>query len=74
MPRIISKYVCAAAERRKFGALVGDMTEIGASAVICPGSVVGRESIIYPLSLFRGELGHGIIYKNNGETVKISKR
>lgn len=72
--RIKEGGVVRMSERRKFGALVGDMTEIGASAVICPGSVVGRESIIYPLSLFRGELGHGIIYKNNGETVKISKR
>ena len=33
---------------RKFGAIVGDRTEIGCNAVINPGSVIGRDCIIYP--------------------------
>lgn len=58
--------------RRKLGALVGDEVEIGASAVICPGSVIGRGSIIYPLSLFRGHLEAHMIRKNGGDTAEIS--
>ena len=37
---------------RKFGAIVGDRTEIGCNAVINPGSVIGRDCIIYPGSKF----------------------
>lgn len=50
--------------RRKFGALVGDFAEIGCGAVLCPGSVVGRESTVYPLSCVRGVIGDGMIYKS----------
>ena len=40
----------------KFGAIVGDRTEIGCNAVINPGSVIGRDCIIYPCTSFRGVL------------------
>jgi len=50
--------------RRKFGALVGDFAEIGCGAVLCPGSVVGKESIVYPLSCVRGVTGNRMIYKS----------
>ena len=35
---------------RKMGALIGDHAEIGCNTVICPGSIIGRECVIYPLS------------------------
>lgn len=50
--------------RRKFGALVGDFAEIGCGAVLCPGSVVGKQSIVYPLSCVRGVVGNKKIYKS----------
>jgi NDP-sugar pyrophosphorylase family protein len=47
----------------KFGAIVGDRTEIGCNAVINPGSVLGRDCIIYPGASFRGVLAHSSILK-----------
>jgi UDP-N-acetylglucosamine diphosphorylase / glucose-1-phosphate thymidylyltransferase / UDP-N-acetylgalactosamine diphosphorylase / glucosamine-1-phosphate N-acetyltransferase / galactosamine-1-phosphate N-acetyltransferase len=47
----------------KFGAIVGDRTEIGCNAVINPGSVLGRDCIIYPGTNFRGVLPHASIVK-----------
>ncbi len=47
----------------KFGAIVGDRTEIGCNAVINPGSVLGRDCIIYPGTVFRGVLSHASIVK-----------
>jgi NDP-sugar pyrophosphorylase family protein len=47
----------------KFGAIVGDRTEIGCNAVINPGSVLGRDCIVYPGTNFRGVLPHGSIVK-----------
>jgi len=47
----------------KFGAIVGDRTEIGCNAVINPGSVLGRDSIVYPGANFRGVLPASSIVK-----------
>src|ERR1700750_3466317 len=44
---------------KKFGAIVGDRTEIGCNAVINPGAVIGRDFMIYPSVNFRGFLPHG---------------
>lgn len=41
---------------RKFGAIVGDHAEIGCNAVISPGSILGRGSVIYPCTPWRGVL------------------
>jgi hypothetical protein len=38
----------------KFGALLGDRAEIGCNSVLNPGTVVGRDSIVYPLCSIRG--------------------
>src|ERR1041385_3535781 len=56
---------------RKFGALVGDNTDIGCNAVLNPGSILGRGSIIYPNTNWRGVLPSNSIVKNKGalETV-----
>ena len=55
---------------KKFGAMLGDLVEVGCGTVLNPGSVVGRESSIYPLSSVRGCIPAGSIYKNQGEVVK----
>ncbi len=47
----------------KFGAIIGDRTEVGCNAVINPGSVLGRDCIVYPGANFRGVLAHGSILK-----------
>ena len=47
----------------KFGAIIGDRTEIGCNAVINPGSVIGRDCIIYPQANFRGVLPRASIVK-----------
>jgi NDP-sugar pyrophosphorylase family protein len=49
---------------RKFGALVGDGAEIGCNAVLNPGSIVGRNSVIYANVNWRGALPPGQIAKN----------
>src|SRR6202012_101447 len=41
---------------RKFGALLGDLSEVGCNSVLNPGSIVGRNSLIYPGSNWRGIL------------------
>lgn len=54
---------------RKLGAIVGDCAEIGCNSVLCPGSIVGRESIIYPLSRVRGVVPEKSIYKSEDNIV-----
>ena len=56
--------------RRKFGALVGDLAEIGCGAVLCPGAVVGRNSTVYPLCTVRGVIPDNIIYKGKDFVIK----
>ena len=52
---------------RKFGALLGDNAEVGCNAVLNPGSVIGRNSVIYPNTNWRGVLAANKIVKNKGE-------
>ncbi len=54
---------------KKFGALIGDHVEIGCGCVLNPGTVIGRNSNIYPLSSVRGFVPGGSIYKRQGEVV-----
>jgi len=49
---------------RKFGALMGDHTDIGCNAVLNPGSIIGRNSVIYPNTNWRGILPPNHIVKN----------
>ena len=49
---------------RKFGALLGDHTDIGCNAVLNPGSIIGRGSVIYPNTNWRGVLPANRIVKN----------
>jgi len=55
---------------KKFGAILGDKVEIGSNTVLNPGSVVGRNTNIYPLSMVRGYLPPNSIYKELGEVVE----
>ncbi|MCE0498270.1 MAG: UDP-N-acetylglucosamine diphosphorylase [Methylacidiphilales bacterium] len=48
---------------RKFGALIGDNTEIGCNAVLNPGSILGRRSLVYPGVIWRGILPANAIAK-----------
>lgn len=52
---------------KKFGAMLGDCVEVGCGTVLNPGSVVGKNTNIYPLSSVRGYVPAGSIYKKQGE-------
>ena len=51
---------------KKIGAMVGDFVEVGCNSVLNPGTVVGRNSNIYPTSCVRGVIPENSIYKKNG--------
>ena len=55
--------------RKKFGAMLGDSVEVGCNSVLNPGTVIGRESNIYPLSCVRGVVPAGHIFKAPGNVV-----
>ena len=55
--------------RRKFGAMLGDFAEIGCNSVLNPGSVIGRNTQVYPVSCVRGVVPADSIYKNKDEIV-----
>ena len=52
---------------RKFGALVGDLAEVGCNSVLNPGSIIGRNSVIYPNTFWRGILPENMIVKNRAK-------
>jgi len=54
---------------KKLGAILGDQVEVGCNAVLNPGTVIGANSNIYPLSMVRGFIPAGSIYKKQGEIV-----
>lgn len=54
---------------KKFGAMIGDNVEVGCGSVINPGSVIGKNTNIYPLSSVRGVIPENSIYKNQNEIV-----
>ncbi len=56
-----------ATNRKKVGAMVGDFVEVGCGSVLNPGTVIGRNSNIYPLSSVRGFVPENSIYKKAGE-------
>ena len=55
---------------KKFGAMLGDHVEVGCGAVLNPGTVIGRNTNIYPLSPVRGCIPADSIYKNAAEIIK----
>lgn len=56
---------------KKVGAMLGDFVEVGCNSVLNPGTVIGRNSIVYPLSCVRGTVKENSIYKTGG--VRVSR-
>jgi UDP-N-acetylglucosamine diphosphorylase / glucose-1-phosphate thymidylyltransferase / UDP-N-acetylgalactosamine diphosphorylase / glucosamine-1-phosphate N-acetyltransferase / galactosamine-1-phosphate N-acetyltransferase len=52
---------------RKFGAILGDNVEVGCNSVLNPGTVIGKNSTVYPLSSVRGVIPENSIYKSGGQ-------
>ncbi len=59
---------------RKMGAVLGDWCEIGCNSVLNPGSVVGRRSNVYPLSMVRGCIPENHIYKDRDHVIPKSRQ
>ncbi|MCI8800728.1 MAG: UDP-N-acetylglucosamine pyrophosphorylase [Lachnospiraceae bacterium] len=55
---------------KKMGAMLGDNVEVGCNSVLNPGTVIGRNTNIYPTSMVRGVVPAGSIHKKSGEIVK----
>ncbi len=55
---------------KKMGAMLGDHVEVGCNSVLNPGTVIGRESNVYPLSCVRGVVPARSIWKTGGVVVK----
>ena len=55
---------------KKVGAMLGDEVEVGCGSVLNPGTVIGKNSNIYPLSSVRGVIKEKSIYKNRNEIVE----
>ncbi len=58
---------------KKMGAMLGDNVEVGCNSVLNPGTVIGRNSNIYPTSMVRGYVEADSIYKRQGEIAEKSK-
>jgi acetyltransferase-like isoleucine patch superfamily enzyme len=59
---------------RKFGALLGDGCDIGCNTVLNPGSIIGRGSLIYPCTNWRGVLPPNSIAKNKAGLEVVDRR
>ena len=55
---------------RKMGAMLGDWVDVGCNSVLNPGTVIGPKTNVYPLSMVRGAVPAGSIYKRAGEVVE----
>lgn len=55
---------------KKFGCMIGDNVEVGCGSILNPGSVIGKNTNIYPLSSVRGVIPPNSIYKKQGEVVE----
>ncbi len=59
---------------RKFGAVIGDRTEVGCNCVINPGALLGRDCFLYPLSQWRGVLPEKSVVKVRQEQQIVRRR
>jgi len=59
---------------RKFGAMIGDGAEVGCNAVLNPGSVIGRDSLVYPNTNWRGVLAAKHIAKNRSQVEIVARK
>lgn len=60
---------CIETGLKKFGAMLGDMVEVGCNSVLNPGTVIGKNSSVYPTSSVRGYIPPDSIYKDKGEII-----
>ena len=60
--------------RKKVGAMIGDLVEVGCGCVLNPGTVLGRGCTVYPLSSVRGIVPSQSIYKHYGEIALCERR
>ena len=56
--------------QKKVGAMLGDRVEVGCNSVLNPGTIIGRDSNVYPTSCVRGVVPANSIYKNNGTIIQ----
>ena len=59
---------------RKFGAILGDLADVGCGSVLNPGTVIGRNSRVYPLSVVRGTVPSNSIFKDPEHVVPMEER
>lgn len=55
---------------KKMGAILGDHVEVGCNSVLNPGTVIGRNTNVYPLSMVRGFIAPNSIFKHAEEVVE----
>jgi len=55
---------------KKIGAFLGDYVEVGCGSVMNPGTIIGKHTNVYPLSMVRGYIPENSIYKKQGEVAK----
>jgi len=55
---------------KKFGAILGDGVEVGCNSVLNPGTIIGKNANVYPLSMVRGIVPANTIHKNTGEIIE----
>ena len=58
---------------RKLGAILGDGVEVGCGAVLCPGTIIGKNTTVYPLTMTRGYYTQDTIIKKDGSFVPRNK-
>lgn len=58
---------------KKFGAMIGDYVEVGCNSVLNPGTVIGKNSNIYPLSSVRGVIVGNSIFKGRNDIVEKNR-
>ncbi len=66
---VIHGEACIETGRKKVGAMLGDYAEIGCNAVLTPGTVIGKNSTVYPTACVRGVIPENSICKLTGEIV-----
>ena len=54
---------------KKFGAMLGDNVEVGCNSVLNPGTIICKESNVYPTSCVRGVIPPRSIHKNDGTII-----
>ena len=52
---------------KKIGVFLGDYAEIGCGCVLCPGTIIGREALVYPLLTVKGIVGEKEVLKNSNK-------